>query len=134
MEGSLTIVLDTCALLWWSLDPDEFSPQAKAMIDRMEREKDGISPAIAIWEIAIKVKNKKLDLGTSLDIYLKKLKQSDVVKIIAVDEDVFVTSVNLEWSYRDPVDRIMVALAMARNCSIITRDKEIRNFYDNTIW
>lgn len=134
MGGSLTIVLDTCALLWWSLDPDEFSPKAKAAINRMEREKDGLTPAIAIWEIAIKVKNKKLDLGTPLDIYLKKLKQSDVVTILAVDEGVFVTSVNLEWSHRDPVDRIMVALAMDRNCLIITRDKEIRKFYDNTIW
>lgn len=134
MGGSLTIVLDTCALLWWSLDPDEFSPNAKAAIDKMEREKNGITPAIAIWEIAIKVKNKKLDLGTPLDIYLKKLKQSDVVKIFAVDEDVFVTSVNLEWSHRDPVDRIMIALAMYKNCPIVTRDKEIRKFYDNTIW
>lgn len=134
MGGSLTIVLDTCALLWWSLDPDEFSPKAKAAIDRMEREKNGITPAIAIWEIAIKVKNKKLDLGIPLDIYLKRLKQSDVVKIFAVDEDVFVTSVNLEWLHRDPVDRIMVALAMYQNCPIVTRDKEIRKFYDNTIW
>ena len=130
----MTIVLDTCALLWWSLDPDEFSPKAKAAVDRMERDKDGITPAIAIWEIAIKVKNKKLDLGTPLDIYLKNLKQSDVVKIFAVDEDVFVTSVNLEWSHRDPVDRVMIALAMDRNCPIITKDKEIRKFYDNTIW
>ena len=67
----------------------------------MERKKDGITPAIAklavgiaIWEIAIKVKNNKLDLGTPLDIYLKRLKQSNVVKILAVDEDIFVTSVN----------------------------------------
>ena len=134
MGGSLTIILDTCALLWWSLDPNEFSPKAKAAIDRMERKKNGLTPAIAIWEIAIKVKNKKLDLGTPLDIYLKRLKQSDVVKIFAVDEDVFVTSVNLEWSHRDPVDQIMVALAMEQNCPIVTRDKEIRKFYKNTIW
>lgn len=129
----MTIILDTCALLWWSLDPDEFSSKAKAAIDKME-EKNGITPAIAIWEIAIKVKNKRLDLGNSLDIYLKRLRQSDVVKILAVDEDVFVTSVNLEWSHRDPVDRIMIALAMYQNCPIITRDKEIRKFYPNTIW
>ena len=134
MGGNLTTVLDTCALLWWSLDPDEFSPKAKAAIERMEREKDGITPAIAFWEIAIKVKNNKLDLGTPLDIYKKRLKQSNVVKILAVNEDIFVTSVNLEWSHRNPVDRIMVALAMNRNCPIITRDKEIRKFYDNTIW
>ena len=82
----------------------------------------------------LKARNKKLDLGTPLDIYIKRLKQSDVVKILAVDEDVFVTSVNLKWSYRDPVDRIMITLAMEQNCPIITGDKEIRKFYDNTIW
>ena len=64
------------------------------MVMTMVISKNGITPAIAIWEIAIKVKNKKLDLGIPLDIYLKRLKQSDVVKIFAVDEAVFVTSVN----------------------------------------
>ncbi|MDJ0596729.1 MAG: hypothetical protein QNJ72_43335 [Pleurocapsa sp. MO_226.B13] len=45
-----------------------------------------------------------------------------------------VKSVNLAWSHRDPVDRIMVALAMNNNCSIITKDSEIRKFYSQTIW
>ncbi|MDJ0634430.1 MAG: hypothetical protein QNJ34_14680 [Xenococcaceae cyanobacterium MO_188.B29] len=56
----MSVVLDTCALLWWSLDPDEFP--AKIAVEKMEREKNGITPSMAIWEIAIKVKNKKLDL------------------------------------------------------------------------
>lgn len=30
---------------------------------------------IAVWEITIKLRNQKLDLGTSLDIYLGRLKQ-----------------------------------------------------------
>ena len=34
---------------------------------------------MAIWKIAIKVKNKKLDLGVPLDTYVTKLKQSDVI-------------------------------------------------------
>ncbi len=89
---------------------------------------------MAIWEIAIKVKNKKLDLGIPLDTYVSKLKQSDVVRIMSVDEDILVKSVNLQWSHRDPVDRIMVALAMRNDCSIITKDLKIREFYARTIW
>ncbi|MGB5632154.1 MAG: type II toxin-antitoxin system VapC family toxin [Waterburya sp.] len=130
----MNIVLDTCALLWWSLDPKEFSPPARVAIEKMEREKNGITPSMAIWEIAIKVKNKKLDLGIPLDTYVSKLKQSDVVRIMPVDEDILVKSVNLPWSHRDPVDRIMVALAMHNGYSIITKDLKIREFYALTIW
>lgn len=130
----MKIVLDTCALLWWSLDPKELSPRACVAIEKMEQEKNGITPSMAIWEIAIKVKNKRLDLGVPLDTYVSKLKQSDVVRIMPVDEDILVKSVNLQWSHRDPVDRIMVALAMHNGYSIITKDLEIREFYPRTIW
>jgi PIN domain nuclease of toxin-antitoxin system len=130
----LSVILDTCALLWWSLDPKEFSQSAAIAISKMEREKNGITPSMSIWEIAIKVKNKKLDLGVSFDTYLGALKQSDVVQIMPVNEDVLVKSVNLRWLHRDPVDRIMVAMALGRDCSIITKDKEIRDFYSKSIW
>ena len=126
--------MDTCTLLWWSLDPDQLSIPARIAIEKMEREKNGVTPSMAIWEIAIKVKNKKLDLGIPLDIYVSKLKQSDVVQIMPVDEDILVKSVNLQWSHRDPVDRIMVALALHNAYSIITKDLEIREFYPHTIW
>ncbi|RUR75781.1 hypothetical protein PCC6912_46780 [Chlorogloeopsis fritschii PCC 6912] len=100
----------------------------------MEREKNGIVPSIAIWEIAIKIKNKKLDLGVNLNEYVASLKQSSVVRIVPIDEDVWLESVKLEWSHRDPVDRVVVALATSNQASIITADKEIRDFYSDVIW
>ena len=130
----MTVILDTCALLWWSLDPAELSTIAAIAIEKMEQEKSGIVPSMAIWEIAIKVKNKKLSLGIPLSTYVAKLKQSDVVKIVSVDEDTLVRSVNLPWSHRDPVDRIMVAMALDKNCPVITKDKEIRKFYSKSVW
>ena len=130
----MKVILDTCALLWWSLDPQQFSPIAVRAIEEMEHHKNGITPSMAVWEIAIKVKNKKLDLGVPIDTYVSRLQRSDVVKILPVDENVLVKSVNLAWSHRDPVDRIMVALAMNNNCSIITKDSEIRKFYSQTVW
>jgi PIN domain nuclease of toxin-antitoxin system len=134
MGGYLNIILDTCALLWWSLDPEELSTRAKVTIEEMEQSKNGITSAMAIWEIAIKVKNQKLDLGVPLSKYVKRVQQSDVVNIIPVETDLLVESVNLEWSHRDPVDRIMVALANHYGAPIITRDKKIRDFYSNVIW
>ncbi|NJK57652.1 MAG: hypothetical protein HC939_17450 [Pleurocapsa sp. SU_5_0] len=38
------------------LDPKEFSQSAAIAIAKMEREKNGMTPSMSIWEIAIKVK------------------------------------------------------------------------------
>ena len=130
----MRIILDTCALLWWSLDPKQFSQPAMTAIEEMEQNKYGITPSMAVWEVAIKVKNQKLDLGVPIGTYVERLQKSDVVKIVPVNEDVLVKSVNLAWSHRDPVDRIMVALALTNNCPIITKDQQIRKFYSQTVW
>ena len=130
----MKIVLDTCALIWWSLDPDRLSQAAKNACDQMEREKNGLVPSIAIWEIAIKVKNKKLDLGVDLKEYIASLKKSSVVRIIPISEDLWLESVELEWHHRDPADRVVVALANSNQASIITADQKIRDFYSDIIW
>ncbi|MGL5793254.1 MAG: type II toxin-antitoxin system VapC family toxin [Waterburya sp.] len=132
--GRTVIILDTCALIWWSLDPDKLSASAKEACNQMEQQKNGLVPSIAIWEIAIKTKNKKLDLGVDLDEYVACLQKSKVIRIVPVDELLWLESVKLEWSHRDPADRIVVALAKSEQGSIITADKEIRAFYSDVIW
>lgn len=134
MGRTVKIVLDTCALIWWSLDPDKLSQAAKQACKQMEREKNGLVPSISIWEIAIKIKNKKLDLGVNINQYVASLKKSDVVRIVPIDADLWLESVKLEWGHKDPVDRVVVALANINQASIITKDREISNFYSDVIW
>ena len=134
MGTTVKLVLDTCALIWWSLDPVRLSEAAKEACNQMEREKNGLVPSIAIWEIAIKIKNKKLDLGVDLDKYVASLKKSSVVRIVPINEDLWLESVKLEWSHRDPADRVVVALASSNQASIVTADREIRDFYAEVIW
>ncbi|KST67710.1 type II toxin-antitoxin system VapC family toxin [Mastigocoleus testarum] len=130
----MTIVLDTCALIWWSLDPDKLSQTAVNVCKQMEKEENGLVPSISIWEIAIKIKNKKLDLGVDLNDYVTSLKKSSVVSIVPVNEDMWLDSVKLEWEHRDQADRVVVALAKSNQAPIITADREIRNFYSDVIW
>ena len=134
MGRTVKIVLDTCALIWWSLDPDKLSQTALNLCNRMEKEENGLVPSISIWEIAIKIKNKKLDLGVDLNDYVTSLKKSSVVSIVPVNEDMWLDSVKLEWEHRDPADRVVVALAKSNQAPIITADREIRNFYSDVIW
>lgn len=60
------IVLDTHALLWWAIDPDKLSGEARKVVVEMERH-GGFASAISIWEIGIKVKRGKLELPISVD-------------------------------------------------------------------
>ena len=48
MGGNLSIILDTCALLWWSLDLNELFLAAKSAVEEMELAKDSIASAMAI--------------------------------------------------------------------------------------
>ena len=130
----MTFVLDTCALIWWSLDPDKLSQRAKAACQQMEQEENGLIPSTAIWEIAIKNKNHKLDLGVSIDDYIATLKKSNVIRIVPIDEDIWLESVKLEWEHRDPADRVVVAIAQRNQAAIITADRKIASFYSLVIW
>lgn len=134
MARSVKIFLDTCALIWWSLDPDKLSQRAKEACEQMEQEKNGLVPSTAIWEIAIKIKNHKLDLGVEIDDYIATLKKSDVIRIIPIDEEIWLESVRLEWEHRDPADRVVVAIARKNQAAIITADQKIASFYSLVIW
>jgi PIN domain nuclease of toxin-antitoxin system len=96
--------------------------------------KNGLVPSTSVWEIAIKIKNKKLDLGVDIDEYVNTLKKLDVIRIIPIDENIWLESVKLEWEHRDPVDRVVVAVAKINQAAIITADKKIANFYPLVIW
>lgn len=130
----VTIVLDTCALIWWSLDPEKLSLPAKKACSKMEKEKSGFVSSISIWEIAIKVKKQKLDIGVDLDKYVATLKKANAIRIIPVDSALWVDSVRLNWTHRDPADRVVVAMAQSHQASIITADREIRKFFSSVIW
>jgi len=51
------IILDTSALLYWTLDPDQLSPKARQAVQQADRI---LVRSISLWEIALKVKRQKL--------------------------------------------------------------------------
>jgi len=126
-------LLDTCALLWWTLDPEKLSDEASNACDMIYGHGAFIS-SISIWEIGIKIKKNKLDIGMDIKEYVDRLNSLNIINIIPIDENIWVENVSLEWEHRDPADRTIVATAKIKNLPIITSDHIIRNFYPNVIW
>lgn len=126
-------LLDTCALLWYSLDDEKLSAKAKLECEKIPRTGAAVS-AISIWEIGLKIKNGKLDINTSIADYVNRLRRMGTIEIIPVDEDIWLKNLALDWQHRDPADRTIVATAILKKMPIITSDKIISNYYDNVIW
>ena len=126
-------LLDTCALLWYSLDNEKLSARAKLECEKIPRI-GGFVSAISIWEIGLKIKNGKLDINTNIADYVNRLRRMGTIEIIPVDENIWLKNLALDWSHRDPADRTIVATATLRNLPIITSNKIISDYYDNIIW
>lgn len=133
MGGLALVLLDTCALLWWTLEPERLSQEAAKVCESIPREGAFIS-SISIWEIGIKMKKGTLEIGDSLVGYVNRLKSLGSVEIIAVDESIWITNILLDWQNRDPADRTIVATAMQRDLPIMTKDQIILDYYSKTIW
>ena len=127
------VLLDTCALLWWTLDPDHLSHKARKICNKIDDEGAFIS-SITIWEIGMKLKKGIIDIGEDLSAYVHRIKQLNSIEIIAIDETIWIKNLQLEWSHRDPADRTIVATAMLNELPIVTKDSIISGFYSKVIW
>lgn len=128
------MLFDTCALLWSTLDPDSLTGQEREIaFSDIESGQAAVS-SISFWEIGIKIKYGKLELGMSLENYLKRIHKFNRFEIIPVDEIIWMENIRLDWDHRDPADRTIVATAKLRELPILTRDLLIRNFYRNQGW
>jgi PIN domain nuclease of toxin-antitoxin system len=125
------IVFDTATLLYWTLDRAHLSaPAAKAIAgaDRI------LVSSISIWELGIKSQRGRLELPLSISEFAARLSDTERVQVLAVDEQIWIENIELEWEHRDPADRTIVATARHFGCPLVTPDARILAFYPSAIW
>jgi PIN domain nuclease of toxin-antitoxin system len=90
--------------------------------------------SISVWEIALKVKRGKLEIPLTIQEYVERLQQLDVLEILSVDVQTWLENLDLAWEHRDPADRTIVALATRFGCPLITSDRVIADYYQEVVW
>ena len=125
------VVLDTSALVFWTLDPERLSKTAQQAIKKADRV---CLSSISIWEIGVKTKKDKLDLPLSIRDYAENLGRIDRVEVLPVDMRTWIGNLELDWDHRDPADRTIVATAKLHDCPLVTSDAVIHGFYSRAIW
>ncbi len=122
----MKILLDTCALLWWTLDPKKLSHDSLETLN--QQEKIWVS-SISVWEIGLKIKNQKLDIGMPIETYSQHLKELQSLEILPVDTAIWLKNLALDWEHRDPADRTIVATARSLRCALATSDQLMLKYY-----
>jgi PIN domain nuclease of toxin-antitoxin system len=125
------IVLDTSALLYWTLDPAQLSLKAAQAIGESA---PILVSSISIWEIALKVKRQKLILPLAIPDYVERLGRLEALEILPLDVQAWLDNLALPWEHRDPADRTIVALAARHDCPLVASDQVIAAFYPKTVW
>ena len=125
------LVLDTSALLYWTLADAKLSTNAAEAI---RQDLEIMISSISIWEIGLKVKRARMSLPLSFPAYVDRLKEVDKVQVLPVTETTWLKNLELDWDHKDPADRTIVATAIMLGCPLVTSDARVRSFYGAAIW
>ena len=128
------IVLDTCAIVWDALDATKLTPKARKAIDRHESEL--LICDISIWEIAILISRKRLEVDFAASGFISLLLQSRNFHIQEITPEIAEMSVNFGSQIsNDPADRLIAATSVLRNAPVVTADRNLRDApMVETIW
>lgn len=126
----MNVLLDTCALL--ALARGDLPENATAALrSAVEANVSVVSP----WEVAIKVAGQKLQLHEPPLQWFLGLAERYELRELPLDARVAGAAATLPPIHRDPIDRVLVALAQAQTLTILTSDENIRKYPGvKTLW
>lgn len=123
----MNYLLDTHVLLWTIAGSENLSKRARAIIE--DEGNEIIVSAVSLWEIAVKVRIGKLDLGTvKPEDLLDLIRRLDFTTIeLTADEAVSYYGLD-ESTHNDPFDRMLIWQAINRGLTIISKDRDFDKF------
>lgn len=130
------IVLDTHVFVWWLMQSPKLSAGAKREIRRATRLRSIVVSAVSIFEIATVVRRGRLQLGTTVELWLDAARSLPELHVEPVTDQIARLAGGLADSFHgDPADRIIVATAMTLQAKLVTADDRLRRSRQvETVW
>jgi len=121
----MKLLLDTCIVYDWLMDKLDDSD----LVDLIQTSGAFVS-AISVWEMTIKHGLGKMDLPSQNIADDIQAQGFDWLNITPYHAQAVI---KLEHHHKDPFDRLLVAQAKTESLKIVTYDKIIVNYLDNTL-
>lgn len=127
----MDLLLDTHAFIWFLNGDNQIPDILKKEISNTSN-KCYISIA-SLWEIAIKLSLKKLELNGEFGQIATFLTENDI-EILPITFDHIQRLLQLHFHHRDPFDRIIIAQALTEKLTLATKDEVFKKYEVDTKW
>ena len=128
----MSFLLDTGVWLWSAFEPMRMSQAARDILSDSTQELF-LSP-VTSWEVAIKAANGKLHLPEPPGTYVPSRMVRQGLRPLPISHQHALVVFSLPAHHRDPFDRLLVAQALVENLTLLTADREIRNYDVPLLW
>jgi PIN domain nuclease of toxin-antitoxin system len=120
------VLLDTHVLVWAATTPERLGADLAVVEDADRR----IVSAVCVWELAIKQRLGKLSLGSDVRTWMRRVTSELVLEHLPVTADHAAAVEHLPDVHRDPLDRLLVAQAVAEGAVLLTSDHRLTAYGD----
>ncbi len=124
----MSFLLDTHVFLWFDLSSPRLSERTRSLISRSDQ--TVYVSAVSFWEIAIKRRDGKLTYDGA-----PRTAAADAGFIeLDIDASDAERAGALDWSHRDPFDRMLAAQCLNRSLTLVTADAKLRTSDVPIVW
>jgi PIN domain nuclease of toxin-antitoxin system len=114
------MLLDTHTLVWAMTTPAELSHKARSALESATR---WCVSAASLYEITYKARiGKWPEVFPLLDLDLDFRLRVDGFEVVPASGAIMERAGSFQWAHRDPFDRVIVATALMRSLSVISKD------------
>ncbi len=130
------ILLDTCTIIWDTLDQTKLTDKAKAAITKADEHNALIISDISIWEISMLIKRARIEIDTTAANFLNLFLESRNISVVSISPEIAELSTSFGSEINnDPADRIIAATSIIYNAQLVIADLSLRqSALIDTIW
>jgi PIN domain nuclease of toxin-antitoxin system len=126
------LLLDTVTFLWLVAEPEQLSLRAREAI--VAPGNDVFLSAVSTWEIAVKHALRRLPLPEAVDKFVPEQRERHGVESLPLEEEATLHLPRLPTLHRDPFDRMLICQAIAHGLTVVTPDRDVRQYPVRTLW
>jgi PIN domain nuclease of toxin-antitoxin system len=120
------LILDTCAIVFDSLDPGRLSKKAAVAIAQADDAGALACCDISLWEIAMLISKGRLDPGADSQKYIQLVLAARAIKVLPITPEIAARSAQPQFCpHGDPADRIIAASAIINRSKLVTSDQKL---------
>jgi PIN domain nuclease of toxin-antitoxin system len=128
----MTLLLDTHVLLWTIAADLKLSKRADNLMRNDEN--DLVVSSVSLWEIALKVHARKLDLPATPEYFDTHMAKMGVRRVLSISPAHIYATLKLPPVHKDSFDRLLAAQCVVERMHLVTADRIFRKYPVQVVW